>query len=69
MEEVRSPFKIVIGKPTGQRPSGRPMRRWEDNIIMNLKEIGVSMRNWVDSAMEWSYKIKHEVYVNKIKPG
>ena len=33
----RSAFKILTGKPTGKRPLGRPRRRWEDNIRMNLK--------------------------------
>ena len=39
MEEGRSTFKILTGKPTGKRPLGRPRRRWEDNIRMDLKEI------------------------------
>ena len=39
MEEVRSGFKMLTGAPTGKRPLGRPRRRWEGNIIMNLKEI------------------------------
>ena len=39
----------------GKRSLGRPRRRWEDNIRMNLKEIGVNMRNWVDSAQEKGY--------------
>ena len=41
MEEGRDPFKILTGKPTGKRPLGRPRRRWEDNIRMDLKEIGI----------------------------
>ena len=45
MEEGRSAFNILTGKPTGKRPLGRPRRRWEDNIRMDLKEIGrLSMR-------------------------
>ena len=40
MEEGRSAFKILKGKPTGKRPLGRPMCRWEDNIRMGLEEIG-----------------------------
>ena len=36
----RSAFKILTGKPTGKRPLGRPRRRWEDNIRMDLEEIG-----------------------------
>ena len=38
--------------PTGKRPLGRPRHRWEDNIRMNLKEIGINMRNWVDLAQD-----------------
>jgi hypothetical protein len=44
-EEGRSAFKILTGKPTGERPLGRPRRRWEDNIRMDLKEIGINTRN------------------------
>ena len=38
MEEDSSAFKILTGTPTGKRPLGRPRRRWEDNIRMDLKE-------------------------------
>ena len=55
MEEGRSAFKIVTGKPTGKRLLGRPMRRWEDNIRMDLEEIGISAGNWVDSAQDRNY--------------
>ena len=41
MEESRSAFKILTDKPTGKRPLGRPRRRWEDNIRMDLEEIGI----------------------------
>ena len=51
MEEGRSAFKILTGKPTGMRPLGRPRRRWEDNIRMDLEEIGINAGNWVDSAL------------------
>ena len=44
MEEGRSAFNILTGKPTGKRPFGRPRRRWEDNIRMELKEIGINTR-------------------------
>ena len=44
MEEGRSAFKILTGKPTGKRPLWRPRRRWEDNIRMDLKEIGINTR-------------------------
>ena len=42
MEIGMSAFKILTGKPTGWRPLGRPRRRWEDNIRMDLKEIGIN---------------------------
>ena len=48
MEEGRSALNIFTGKPTGKRPLGRPRRKWEDNIIMYLTEIGIRTRNWVD---------------------
>ena len=49
MEEGRSAFKILTGKPTGKRPLGKPRRRWEDNITMDLAG------NWVDSTQERNY--------------
>ena len=42
MEEGRSAFKILTGKPTGKRTLGRPRRRWEDNIRMDLEEMGIN---------------------------
>ena len=55
MEEVRSAFKILTGTYSGKRLLGRLRRRWEDTIRMDLKEIGIKMRNWVDSAQERNY--------------
>ena len=51
-EENRSAFKILTGKPTGKTPLGRPRRRWEENIRMDLKEIGINAGNCVDSAQD-----------------
>ena len=48
--EGRNTFKILTGNPTGKIPLGRPRRSWEDNIRIDLKEIGINTRNWVDSA-------------------
>ena len=55
MEADRSALKILISTPTGKRPLGRPRRRWEDNIRMNLKEICINTRNWVHSAQDRDY--------------
>ena len=55
MEAGRSDFKILTGKPTGKIPLGRPKRKWEDNIIMDLEEIGINAGNWVDSSQDMNY--------------
>ena len=55
MEEGRSAFKISTGKPKGNRPLGRPRRRWEDNIRMDLEEIDINASKWVDSAQDRDY--------------
>ena len=53
MEEGRSALKMLTGKPTGKRPLGRS--RWEDNIRMDLEEIGINTDNWIDSAQDRDY--------------
>ena len=55
MEEGRNAFKIIPGKYTGNRSLGRPRRRWEDNIRMDLEEIGINAGNCVDSAQDRNY--------------
>ena len=54
MEKGRSAFKqvhrLLTSTPTGKRPLRKSKRRWEDNIRMDLKEIGIDMWNWIDSA-------------------
>ena len=55
MVKGRHAFKIITGTPAGKRFVGRPMHRWEDNIRMDLKEIGINMRNWVDSSQDRDY--------------
>ena len=55
MEEGRNAFKILTGKPTGKRLLGRHRLIWEDNIRMDLEEIGVNAGNWADSAQDRDY--------------
>ena len=55
MQEGRSAFKIVTGKPTGKRPLVIPRPRWGDKIRMKLEEVGISAGNWVDSAQDRDY--------------
>ena len=54
-EECRSSLKVLTSKPTGTRLLERPRRRWEDNIKMDLEEIGINAGNWVDSAQDRNY--------------
>ena len=54
MEEGRRALKILTGKPTGKRPLERLRRRWEDNIRMDLEEIGMNAGNW-NSAQDRDY--------------
>ena len=53
-QECFQNFKQVA-KPTGKRPLGKPRRRWEDNIRMDLEEIGINAGNWVNSAQDRDY--------------
>jgi len=41
-----------VGKPEGKRPLGRPRRRWEDNIKMNVQEVGCGGRDWIELAQD-----------------
>jgi hypothetical protein len=45
-------YRILVGKPEGKRPLGRPRRRWEDNIRMDLREIGWVGMDWIDLAQD-----------------
>ena len=47
--------KFSTGKTTGKRPLERPRHRWEHNIRMDLKEIGINMRKWVDYVQDRDY--------------
>ena len=55
MKICRSVFKNSLGKPKRKRTLGNPRRRREENIRLNLKEIGIDTRNWVDSAQDRDY--------------
>ena len=55
MEEGRIAFNILTGTPTRKRPLGRLRRRWEDNIRMDLEEVGINEGNWFDSAQDRDY--------------
>jgi hypothetical protein len=50
--EKRNVYRILMGKPEGKRPLGIPRRRWEDNIRMDLREIGWGGMDWIDLAQD-----------------
>ena len=50
MGERRGACRVLVGKPEGKRPLGRPMRRWKDNIKMDLQELGCEGMGWIDLA-------------------
>ena len=52
MEEGRGVHKVLVGKPEGQRPLGRPRHRWEDNIKMDLEEVGRGCGDWMELAKD-----------------
>jgi hypothetical protein len=52
MEEVRGVPWVLVGKPEGKRPLGRPRRRWEDNIKMDLQEVVGGCMDWTDLAQD-----------------
>jgi hypothetical protein len=47
MGEERKVYKVLVGKPEGKRPLGRPRRRWEDGLRMDLREIGLEGVDWI----------------------
>ena len=52
MGEGRGVHRFLVGKPEGKRPLGRPRRRWDDNIKMDLQEVGVGCGDWMDLARD-----------------
>jgi hypothetical protein len=47
VREGRGVYRVLVGRPEGKRPLGRPRRRWEDNIKLDLREIGIDGANWI----------------------
>ena len=48
----RRVYRVLVGKPEGKRPLGRPRRRWEDNIRMDLQEVGLGYEVWIGLAQD-----------------
>jgi hypothetical protein len=52
MGEGRGVYSVLVGKPEGKRPLGKPRRRWEDNIKMDLQEVGCGGMDWIELAQD-----------------
>ena len=50
--ERRGVYRVLVGKPEGKRPLGRPRRRWEDNIKMDLQEVGCEGTDWIELGQD-----------------
>jgi hypothetical protein len=61
--EKRNVYRLLVGKPEGRRPLGRPGRRWIYNIKMDLLEIGFSAVDWIDLAQD---RYKWRALVNRV---
>ena len=52
MGKRRGVYRVLLGRPEGKRPLGRPRRRWEDNIKVDLQEVGCGGMDWIDLAQD-----------------
>jgi hypothetical protein len=63
MGESRNAYRILVGKPDGKRPLGRPRRRWVHNIKLDLREVGWDGRVWIALAQD---RDRWRAYVNAV---
>jgi hypothetical protein len=52
MGEKRGAYRILVGRPEGRRQLGRPMRRWENNIKMDIQDVGWGRMNWIEVVQD-----------------
>jgi hypothetical protein len=63
MGEGRGAYRVLVGRPEGKRPLGRPRRRGEDNIKMDLGEIGIDGANWIRLPQD---RVQWRAFVNRV---
>jgi hypothetical protein len=63
MGEGRGVYTVLVGRPKGKRPLGRPRHRWEDNIKMDLRETGIDGVNWIQLAQD---RVQWQACVNTV---
>jgi hypothetical protein len=63
MEEEKGVYTVLVGRPIGKTPLGRPRCRWDDNIKMDLREIGINRGNWI--WLLWD-RVQWQAFVNRV---
>jgi hypothetical protein len=63
MGEGRGVYRVLVGRPEGKRPLEKPRRRWEDNIKLDLREIGIDEANWIRLAQD---RVQWRAFVNTV---
>jgi hypothetical protein len=63
MGEGRGAYRVLVGRPEGKRPLGRPRRRWEDDIKMDLRETGIDGANWIRLIQD---RVQWRAFVNTV---
>jgi hypothetical protein len=63
MRKGRGVYRVLVRRSEGQRPLGRPRRMWEDNIKMDLREIGIDGANWIRLAQ---YRVQWRAFVSMV---
>ncbi|KAJ4443441.1 hypothetical protein ANN_05110 [Periplaneta americana] len=69
MGESRNAYRVLVGRPEGKRPLGRPRRRWEDNIKMDLREVGYDDRDWINLAQDRDRWLAYVGAAMNLRPG
>ncbi|KAJ4434136.1 hypothetical protein ANN_16456, partial [Periplaneta americana] len=72
MGESRNAYRVLVGRPEGKRPLGRPRRRWEDNIKMDLREVEYDDRDWINLAQDrdcWRAYVRAAMNLRKTSKG
>jgi len=70
MRERRGVYRVLVGKPEEKRPLGRSRRRWEDNIKMDLQEVGCGAMDWIELAQDrdrWRALVNEVINLHKIR--
>jgi hypothetical protein len=61
--EGRGVYRVLVGRPQGKRPLGRPRRKWGDNIKLDLRDIGIDGENWIQLAQD---RVKWRAFMNTV---